>query len=145
MVECRALGKVEKLMTLPVLGGKYFDYPILDTFGCREGVEDLIAHHQWGQVFAWRRQTYALAIYEFIATLKVKSEKYHNNFVSSNTNSKAIVRKDLKAVRHALAMTFTGRILNMHNVYRADLFHLWSMKNDKLMNMRVQCKKWLAT
>nr|GLL26980.1 hypothetical protein Itr_chr05CG09920 [Ipomoea trifida] len=54
------LAKVEKLKTLQVLGGKYFDPSMLDSFGCTREVEDMIFNPQWSTIFSWRGDTYNL-------------------------------------------------------------------------------------
>nr|GMC60167.1 hypothetical protein Iba_chr02bCG8240 [Ipomoea batatas] len=79
------LAKVEKLKKLQVLGGKYFDLPLLYSFGCRREVKYLIAHPRWDRVFGWRWDTYAPVVYEFIATLQLKKEMYHNKPSTSFT------------------------------------------------------------
>nr|GLL31354.1 hypothetical protein Itr_chr07CG08330 [Ipomoea trifida] len=64
---------------------------------------------------------------------------------AAKTNAKYIVRNDMKAIRYALAVNFTGRISNMQKVYRNDLFHLCSMEMGNTINMGVMCKRWLTT
>nr|GMD52565.1 protein FAR1-RELATED SEQUENCE 5-like [Ipomoea batatas] len=50
-----------------------------------------------------------------------------------------------KVVWYALIVNFTGRMSNLQKAYHMDLFHLWSIENEELINMGVQCKKWLST
>nr|GLL19508.1 hypothetical protein Itr_chr02CG09590 [Ipomoea trifida] len=152
------LAKVEKLKKLQVLGGKYFDLPLLYSFGCRREVKYLIAHPRWDRVFGWRWDTYAPVVYEFIATLQLKKEMYHNkhstsftifnkkhdllaseywkkitggtvNYNPSNMSSKTFDNNAYKAVRHALAVTFTGRMSNMHNCTRFTALTCLSMEH----------------
>lgn len=69
------------MKNLKVFGGKYFDYPILDTFGCRRTTEDMVMHPQWSTIFEWMGNTYSPFTYEFLATLEIKKEP--NNSKSS--------------------------------------------------------------
>lgn len=45
------LVKVARLKTIPEWGGLYFDMSLLDSFGCHEGVQQLISNPQWSKVF----------------------------------------------------------------------------------------------
>nr|GMD13249.1 uncharacterized protein LOC109154451 [Ipomoea batatas] len=67
---------VEELQTKMVSGGYYSDYPLLDSYGCREGVEWLTSQPHWDHLFSWRGDTYEPVIYEFIATLEMIEESY---------------------------------------------------------------------
>nr|GMD76474.1 hypothetical protein Iba_chr13bCG10720 [Ipomoea batatas] len=64
---------------------------------------------------------------------------------AAKTSAKYIARNDLKAIRYVLAVNFMGRISNLHNVYRNDLFRLWNIEMGNTLNMGVMCKRWLTT
>nr|GLL46016.1 hypothetical protein L195_g018629 [Ipomoea trifida] len=60
--------RVEELKEKAVSGGFYFDFPLLDSYGCREEVERLTSQPFWDHLFNWRDGTYVSVVYEFIAT-----------------------------------------------------------------------------
>nr|GMC60137.1 uncharacterized protein LOC104900936 [Ipomoea batatas] len=68
--------RVEELQAKMVSGGYYFDYPLLDSYGCREGVERLTSQRYWEHLFCWRGDTYEPVIYEFMATLEMTEESH---------------------------------------------------------------------
>nr|GMC69059.1 hypothetical protein Iba_chr03aCG3120 [Ipomoea batatas] len=61
-----------------VSGGFYFDFPLLDSYGCREEVERLTSQPFWDHLFSWRDDTYVLVVYEFIATFASTEENHHS-------------------------------------------------------------------
>nr|GMC89244.1 putative retrotransposon Orf1 [Ipomoea batatas] len=62
------IARVEELRAKGVLGGFYFDYPMLDAYGCREEVERMMTRRSWEHLFSWRDDTYEPVVHEFIAT-----------------------------------------------------------------------------
>nr|GMC66403.1 uncharacterized protein LOC104900936 [Ipomoea batatas] len=75
--------RVEELQAKMVSGGYYFDYPLLDSYGCREGVERLTSQRYWEHLFCWRGDTYEPVIYEFMATLEM-TEESHKYYISAD-------------------------------------------------------------
>nr|GMD70645.1 hypothetical protein Iba_chr12eCG8320 [Ipomoea batatas] len=63
---------------------------------------------------------------------------------SSNLHANEIKANHLKAIRIALAINLSGRTTNLNKAYRQDLFYMWNMERNELVNMGVQVKKWLA-
>nr|GMC90852.1 hypothetical protein Iba_chr04fCG12030 [Ipomoea batatas] len=90
----KQLAKVAHLKTLKVVGGKYFDYPVLDSFGCRR--EE--ATNYWKEL-AGNASEY-------------NSSSLHAVDIRSNTH---------KVVRLALAINFTGRTSNLNKAYMMDI------------------------
>nr|GMC60496.1 putative retrotransposon Orf1 [Ipomoea batatas] len=70
--------RVEELAEKKVSGGFYFDFPLLDSYGCREEVERMTAQPFWDHLFSWRDDTYVLVVYEFIATFSATDESHHS-------------------------------------------------------------------
>nr|GMD41335.1 retrotransposon Orf1 [Ipomoea batatas] len=70
------LVRVEDLQSKVVSGGYYFDYPLLDSYGCREEVERLTSQPYWEHLFSWRDDTYVPVVYEFIATFESTEESH---------------------------------------------------------------------
>nr|GMC69483.1 uncharacterized protein LOC109154451 [Ipomoea batatas] len=62
------IARVEELRAKGVSGGFYFDYPMLDAYGCREEVERMMTRRSWEHLFSWRDDTYEPVVHEFIAT-----------------------------------------------------------------------------
>nr|GMC46958.1 uncharacterized protein LOC109154451 [Ipomoea batatas] len=52
------LAGVEELQAKGVSGGFYFDYTLLDAYGCRAEVERMISQRSWEHLFSWRDDTY---------------------------------------------------------------------------------------
>nr|GMC98173.1 hypothetical protein Iba_chr05dCG14060 [Ipomoea batatas] len=50
--------KVEELQERGVSGGFYFDYALLDAYGCWEEVERMMSMQYWERLFSWRDDTY---------------------------------------------------------------------------------------
>nr|GMD95730.1 uncharacterized protein LOC109154451 [Ipomoea batatas] len=50
--------RVEELQEKGVSGGFYFDYALLDAYGCREEVERMMSRQYWERLFSWRDDTY---------------------------------------------------------------------------------------
>nr|GLL18983.1 uncharacterized protein LOC110642325 isoform X1 [Ipomoea trifida] len=70
--------RVEELTEKRVSGGFYFDFPLLDSYGCREEVERMTAQPFWDHLFSWRDDTYVPVVYEFIATFTATDESHHS-------------------------------------------------------------------
>nr|GMC51301.1 putative retrotransposon Orf1 [Ipomoea batatas] len=62
------IARVEELRAKGVSGGFYFDYPMLDAYGCREEMERMMSRRSWEHLFSWRDDTYEPVVHEFIAT-----------------------------------------------------------------------------
>nr|GMD47091.1 putative retrotransposon Orf1 [Ipomoea batatas] len=62
--------RVEELQERGVSGGFYFDYALLDAYGCREEVERMMSRQYWERLFSWRDDTYEPVVHEFIATFE---------------------------------------------------------------------------
>nr|GMD79836.1 putative retrotransposon Orf1 [Ipomoea batatas] len=62
------IARVEELRAKGVSGGFYFDYPMLDAYGCREEVERMITRRSWEHLFSLRDDTYEPVVHEFIVT-----------------------------------------------------------------------------
>nr|GMD37893.1 uncharacterized protein LOC110928595 [Ipomoea batatas] len=62
--------RVEELQENGVSGGFYFDYALLDAYGCREEVERMMSRQYWERLFSWRDDTYEPVVHEFIATFE---------------------------------------------------------------------------
>nr|GLL21279.1 hypothetical protein Itr_chr03CG01700 [Ipomoea trifida] len=64
--------RVEELQSRAVSGGGgfYFDFPLLDSYGCREEVERMTSQRYWEHLFSWRDDTYEPVVHEFIATFE---------------------------------------------------------------------------
>nr|GMD37889.1 uncharacterized protein LOC109154451 [Ipomoea batatas] len=62
--------RVEELQEKGVSGGFYFDYALLDAYGCREEVERMMSRQYWERLFSWRDDTYEPVVHEFIATFE---------------------------------------------------------------------------
>nr|GME01996.1 putative retrotransposon Orf1 [Ipomoea batatas] len=62
------IARVEELRAKGVSGGFYFDYPMLDAYGCREEVERMMSRRSWEHLFSWRDDAYEPVVHEFIAT-----------------------------------------------------------------------------
>nr|GMD66297.1 hypothetical protein Iba_chr12cCG13650 [Ipomoea batatas] len=60
--------RVEELVAKGVSGGFYFDYTMLDAYGCRAEVEWMMSRRYWEHLFSWRDDTYEPVVHEFIAT-----------------------------------------------------------------------------
>nr|GMC97829.1 putative retrotransposon Orf1 [Ipomoea batatas] len=63
-------GRVEELQEKGVSGGFYFDYALLDAYGCREEVERMMSRQYWERLFSWRDDTYKPVVHEFIANFE---------------------------------------------------------------------------
>nr|GLL31653.1 uncharacterized protein LOC109156029 [Ipomoea trifida] len=61
---------VEELQERGVSGGFYFDYALLDAYGCQEEVERMMSRQYWEHLFSWRDDTYEPVVHEFIATFE---------------------------------------------------------------------------
>nr|GLL39761.1 hypothetical protein GOBAR_AA19401 [Ipomoea trifida] len=70
------LARVEELQSKRVSGGYYFNYPLLDSYGCREEVERLASQPYWEHLFSWRDDTYVPVVHEFIATFESTEESH---------------------------------------------------------------------
>nr|GMD74711.1 zinc finger, CCHC-type [Ipomoea batatas] len=62
--------RVEELQQKGVSGGFYFDYTMLDAYGCREEVEQMMTRPYWERLFSWREDTYEPVVHEFVATFE---------------------------------------------------------------------------
>nr|GMC86990.1 retrotransposon Orf1 [Ipomoea batatas] len=62
--------RVEELQQKGVSGGFYFDYTMLDAYGCREEVEQMMRRPYWERLFNWREDTYEPVVHEFVATFE---------------------------------------------------------------------------
>nr|GMC71568.1 zinc finger, CCHC-type [Ipomoea batatas] len=62
--------RVEELQEKGVSGGFYFDYTLLDAYGCRAEVERMMSQQYWERLFSWRDDTYEPVVHEFIATFE---------------------------------------------------------------------------
>nr|GMC46830.1 retrotransposon Orf1 [Ipomoea batatas]GMC46831.1 retrotransposon Orf1 [Ipomoea batatas] len=62
--------RVEELQERGVSGGFYFDYTLLDAYGCRAEVERMMSQRYWAHLFSWRDDTYDPVVHEFIATFE---------------------------------------------------------------------------
>nr|GME19886.1 probable leucine-rich repeat receptor-like protein kinase At1g35710 [Ipomoea batatas] len=60
--------RVEELQSKAVSRGFYFDFPLLDSYGCREEVERMTSQRYWEHLFSMRDDTYEPVVHEFIAT-----------------------------------------------------------------------------
>nr|GMC48052.1 putative retrotransposon Orf1 [Ipomoea batatas] len=70
--------RVEELTEKQVSSGFYFDFPLLDSYGCREEVERLTSQPFWDHLFSWRDDTYVPVVYEFITTFTSTEESHHS-------------------------------------------------------------------
>nr|GLL39932.1 hypothetical protein GOBAR_AA21571 [Ipomoea trifida] len=61
---------MEELQQKGVSGGFYFDYTMLDAYGCREEVEQMMRRPYWERLFNWREDTYEPVVHEFVATFE---------------------------------------------------------------------------
>nr|GLL33947.1 hypothetical protein GOBAR_AA19401 [Ipomoea trifida] len=62
--------RMEELQQKGVSGGFYFDYTMLDAYGCREEVEQMMRRPYWERLFNWREDTYEPVVHEFVATFE---------------------------------------------------------------------------
>nr|GMD03429.1 uncharacterized protein LOC109154451 [Ipomoea batatas] len=62
--------RVEELQAKGVLGGFYFDYTLLDAYGCRAEMERMMSQRFWEHIFSWRDGTYEPVVHEFITTFE---------------------------------------------------------------------------
>nr|GMD58934.1 uncharacterized protein LOC109154451 [Ipomoea batatas] len=62
--------RVEELQQKGVSGGFFFDYALLDAYGCREEVEQMMSRPYWERLFSWRDDTYEPVVHEFVATFE---------------------------------------------------------------------------
>nr|GLL31505.1 uncharacterized protein LOC109154451 [Ipomoea trifida] len=62
--------RVEELQQKGVSGGFYFDYTMLDAYGRREEVEQMMTRPYWERLFSWREDTYEPVVHEFVATFE---------------------------------------------------------------------------
>nr|GMD60227.1 hypothetical protein L195_g018629 [Ipomoea batatas] len=111
--------RVEELQEKGVLRGFYFDYALLDAYGCREEVERMVSRQYWERFFSWRDDTYEPG----------------GRFTGVKQNTSKIVSPALKMMKLLLNLTFGGRNKNLHKVYRFDLFHLWSLEMNEPIPM----------
>nr|GMD79705.1 retrotransposon Orf1 [Ipomoea batatas] len=65
------LAKFNHFMIKPIGRWSYIDLPLMDSFGCREGVERLMSQPYWNQLFSWRDHTLGPIVHEFVASLKI--------------------------------------------------------------------------
>nr|GMD93369.1 hypothetical protein GOBAR_AA21571 [Ipomoea batatas] len=70
------LARVEELQSKRVSGGYYFNYPLLDSYGCQEEAERLASQPYWEHLFSWRDDTYVPVVHEFIATFESTEESH---------------------------------------------------------------------
>nr|GMD37894.1 hypothetical protein GOBAR_AA29131 [Ipomoea batatas] len=152
--------RVEELQQKGVSGGFYFDYALLDAYGCREEVERMMSRPYWERLFSWRDYTYEPVVHEFIATFEPvpsshdctpcmkfnlfgRVEAYWSRitngqggrFTGVKQSTSKIVSPSLKMMKLLLNLTFGGRNKNLHKVYRFDLFHLWSLEMNEPIQM----------
>nr|GME02473.1 putative retrotransposon Orf1 [Ipomoea batatas]GME16525.1 putative retrotransposon Orf1 [Ipomoea batatas] len=64
------IARVGELQAKGASGGFYFDYTLLDAYGCRAEVERMMSQRSWEHLFSWRDNTYEPVVHEFIATFE---------------------------------------------------------------------------
>nr|GMC57725.1 hypothetical protein GOBAR_AA32432 [Ipomoea batatas] len=141
------LAGVEELQLKVVSGRYYFDFPLLDSYGCQEEVERLASQPYWEHLFSWRDDTYVPVVHEFIATFESTEDHWGTTgrFIGKKHNIVVIQSSALKALKLLLGLNFGGRHKNLHKIYRTDLFRLWSLEMNEPIQMACMVKQWLQT
>nr|GMD98031.1 putative retrotransposon Orf1 [Ipomoea batatas] len=66
----KQIARVEELQAKGVSKGFYFDFTLLDAYGCRAEVERMMSQRSWEHLFSWRDDTYEPVVHEFVATFE---------------------------------------------------------------------------
>nr|GMD79695.1 hypothetical protein Iba_chr13dCG6430 [Ipomoea batatas] len=152
------LALVDHYKMRKLIGRKYLDLGILQEFGCNLSVVQLLRHQHWG-----KKYTYSVDELPLVLRLYTRDEmgnlafcSYRPNFYtdrkvsnywknitgncayhSSNLHANEIKENHLKAIRIALAINLSGRTTNLNKAYRQDLFYMWNMERNELVNMEL--------